>query len=95
MIALLGSTIAAYKVLSVAPNVDTKNPSAKLVVGLMLLVTNNGFRYFLAEFFLSKIFDDGLDILGGKTIEESIGAQNEGDGKKQQIMISTAPLTNL
>ena len=76
LVALLGSTVAAYKVLSV-PEPDSKTneskpPGAKSVVALMLLIINNGFRYFVAEFFLTKIFDKELDILGGKTIEESM-----------------------
>ncbi len=81
LVALLGSTIAAYKVLTV-PEQETKTnemqrPGAKSVVALMLLVTNNGFRYFVAEFFFSKIFDENLDILGGKSIEESVGTQEQ------------------
>lgn len=81
IIALLGSTIASYKVLTVSeprPNMNNaKQPKAKSVVALMLLITNNGFRYFIADFFLSKLFDENMDVLGGKTIVESIGTQND------------------
>ena len=81
VMALLGSTIASYKVLSVSqprPNMNNaEQPKAKSVVALMLLMTNNGFRYFVADFFLSKLFDENMDVLGGKTIEESIGTQND------------------
>ncbi|CAB4016644.1 Hypothetical predicted protein [Paramuricea clavata] len=73
VVALLGSTVAAYKVLSVPESKRKKNesepPGVKSVVALMLLIINNGFRYFVAEFFLTKIFDKELDILGGKTFE--------------------------
>ena len=54
-----------------------QRPGAKSVVDLMLLVTNNGFRYFFAEFYFSKVFDENLDILGGKSIEESVGTQQQ------------------
>ena len=81
IMALLGSTIASYKVLTVSqprPNMNNaEQPKAKSVVALMLLITNNGFRYFVADFFLSKLFDENMDVLGGKTIEESIGTQND------------------
>ena len=81
LIALLGSTVAAYKILTVPEQENKSNkeqrPGVKSVVALMLLITNNGFRYFVAEFFFSKMFDENLDILGGKTIEESIPAQKE------------------
>jgi hypothetical protein len=79
LIALIDSTAAAYKVLTIPEPESKANelklPGAKSVVDLMLLITNNGFRYFVAEFFLTKIFDKELDILGGKTIEESMGVQ--------------------
>ncbi|CAB4022810.1 Hypothetical predicted protein [Paramuricea clavata] len=79
LIALIGSTTAAYKVLTIPepePKAnELKLPGAKSVVDLMLLITNYGFRYFVAEFFLTKLFDKELDILGGKTIEESMGVQ--------------------
>ena len=79
LLALIGSTVAAYKVLTVPAPQDKSNegeqPGAKSVVNLMFLITNNGFRYFVAEFFLTKIFDENLDILGGKMIQESIGAR--------------------
>ena len=80
-IALLGSIIVAYKVLTI-PESDnersqTNHPSAKAVIDLMLLITNNSFRYFVGDFFLSKIFDEELDILGGKTIKDSIGDSYE------------------
>ena len=90
LVALLGSTVAAYKVLTVPEQENKSNkerrPGVKSVVALMLLITNNGFRYFVAEFFFSKIFDENLDILGGKTIEESIRAQK---GKRSRG--TTAP----
>jgi len=74
--AILGSTIAVYKVLTV-PNTPGTNeaPDIKAVVSLMLLIINNGLRYYLAEFFLSKLFDQDVDILGGgtKSISESLG----------------------
>ena len=60
ILALLGSTIAAYKVLTVSgaqPNMK-EHPGPKSVIALMLLITNNGFRYFVSDFFLSKIFDE-------------------------------------
>jgi hypothetical protein len=61
LIALIDSTAAAYKVLTIPepePKAnELKLPGAKSVVDLMLLITNNGFRYFVAEFFLTKIFD--------------------------------------
>ena len=78
VVALLGSTVAAYKVLSVSEP-KPKPPGAKSVVALMLLITSNGFRYFVADFYFSKIFDKDLDIglLGGKTIVESMGVQIE------------------
>ena len=90
--AILGSTIAVYKVLTVSEadrawlamqrrsNVSTdadsrlrlvhgahatNPPDVKSVVDLMLLMTNNGLRYFLADFFVSKLFDESLDHLGG------------------------------
>ena len=73
--AMLGSTIAVYNVLTV-PNTPVSNnaPDIKAVVSLMLLITNNGLRYYLAEFFLSKLFDQDVDILGGgtKSILESL-----------------------
>ena len=75
ILALLGSTIAAYKVLTVSgaqPNMK-EHPGPKSVIALMLLITNNGFRYFVSDFFLSKIFDENLDVLGNKTVGESIG----------------------
>jgi hypothetical protein len=79
LVALVGSTYVAYKVTTV-PEPGTKMEKqnlqgAKSVVDLILLITNNGFRYFIAEFFLSKMFDEDLDILEGKTIEESIGVR--------------------
>ena len=77
-IALLGSINAAYKVLTIPESDNERNqPSAKAVVDLMLLITNNSFRYFVGDFFLSKIFDEELDILGGKTIKDSIGDNYE------------------
>jgi hypothetical protein len=82
LVSLVGSTYVAYKVTTVS-ELDIKMGKenlhgAKSVVDLILLITNNGFRYFIAEFFLSKLFNEDLDILGGnsvKTIEESIGVR--------------------
>ena len=104
--AILGSTIAVYKVVTVqsgpgpalihrtSPNVQenltlsstqqlqgTNNgystvvpPDMETVVGLMLLMTNNALRYYIADFFFSKLFDPDVDTLGGgtKTIPESL-----------------------
>lgn len=74
--AILGSTIAVYKVLSVPNTADTDDeaPEREAVVSLMLLITNNALRYYLAEFFFSKLFDQDVDILGGgtKSISESL-----------------------
>ena len=74
--AILGSTIAAYKVLTV-PNTPVTNrdaPNIEAVVSLLLLITNNALRYYLAEFFFSKLFEQDVDILGGgtKSISESL-----------------------
>ena len=74
--AILGSTIAVYKVLTV-PNTQGTNveaPDIEAVVSLMLLISNNALRYYLAEFFFSKLFDQDVDILGGgtKSISESL-----------------------
>ena len=74
--AILGSTIAVYKVLAVPnnSNTDDQAPDIEAVVSLMLLITNNALRYYLAEFFFSKLFDQDVDILGGgtKSISESL-----------------------
>ena len=73
--AILGSTIAVYKVLTVPNTADTNDaPDIQAVVSLMLLITNNALRYYLAEFFFSKLFDQDVDILGGgtKNISESL-----------------------
>lgn len=74
--AILGSTIAVYKVLSVPNTAETDDeaPEREAVVSLMLLITNNALRYYLAEFFFSKLFDQDVDILGGgtKSISESL-----------------------
>ena len=59
------------------PKANAGQPKAKSVVALMLLITNNGFRYFVGDFFLSKLFDENIDILGGETIVESIGTQTD------------------
>ena len=66
LLALFGSTIAAYKVLSVStPQTnDGSNPGAKPVVALMLLLMNNALRFYVGDFFLSKFFDENLDLLG-------------------------------
>ena len=79
MIALFGSTVAAYNVLTVPEEGKPdkgEQPGVKSVICLMLLITDNGFRYFVAEFFFAKMFDENLDIFGGKTIQESIGARD-------------------
>ena len=73
--AMLGSTIAVYKVLTVPSSpVSNDPPDIEAVASLMLLIINNGLRYYLAEFFLSKLFDQDVDILGGgtKSILESL-----------------------
>ncbi|CAB4033969.1 Hypothetical predicted protein [Paramuricea clavata] len=82
LVSLVGSTYVAYKVTTVSEldiKMDKQNlHGAKSVVDLILLITNNALRYFIAEFFLSKLFNEDLDILGGnsgKTIEESIGVR--------------------
>ena len=80
LLTLVGSIYVSYKATTV-PEPEEKIGKqnlhgAKLVIDLISLIINNGFRYFIAEFFLSKIFDENLDILGGNsgiTIEESIG----------------------
>ena len=56
-------------------------PGVKAVVDLMLLMMNNGLRYYLADFFSSKVFDQDVDILGGgtKCISKSLGRRT-GDG---------------
>ena len=113
LLAILGSTIAVYKVLTVSEadrtwlamqrrsNVSTdadsrlrlvhgahatNPPDVKSVVDLMLLMTNNGLRYFLADFFVSKLFDESLDHLGGgkKKIAESLAPQRD------EVMLSSA-----
>lgn len=92
--ALLGSTIATYKVLTVTepqPNVNKTKPGPKSVVALMLMIVNNGFRYFVADFFLSKIFDEQLDVLGGKTVEESIGTGNDEEQDKPERSSNRIP----
>ena len=77
--AILGSTIAVYKVLTVpnTPAGTNDAPNIEAVVSLMLLITNNALRYYLAEFFFSKLFDQDVDILGGgtKSISESLEQQ--------------------
>lgn len=68
LLALLGSTVAVYKVLTVStPQTNDAGSShaVKSVLDLMLLITNNGLKYFVGDFFLSKIFDENLDLLGG------------------------------
>ena len=74
--AMLGSAIAAYKVLSVpsTPDGSKDPPEVQAVASLMLLITNNALRVYLAEFFLSKVYDQDADILGGgtKSIAESL-----------------------
>ena len=74
--AMLGSAIAAYKVLTVpsTPDGSKDPPEVKAVASLMLLIINNALRVYLAEFFLSKVYDQDADILGGgtKSIAESL-----------------------
>ena len=67
--ATLGSAIAAYQVLNVPsiPDGSKDPPEAKAVASLMLLIINNALRVYLAEFFLSKVYDQDADILGGGT----------------------------
>ena len=112
--AILGSIIAVYKVLTVS---DTRGialiklastnvyenltlasaqqrlqwrnngystmdpPDMKAVVDLMLLMTNNALRYYLADFFFSKFFDHDVDILRGgtKSISESLAVNRADD----------------
>lgn len=72
---ILGSTIAVQNVLSVPHTANIEDsPDITVVAGLMLLIINNGLRYYLAEFFVSKLFDPDEDILGGgtKSISESL-----------------------
>lgn len=67
--ATLGSAIAAYQVLNVPsiPDGSKDPPEVKAVASLMLLIINNALRVYLAEFFLSKVYDQDADILGGGT----------------------------
>ena len=74
---ILYSTITLYHVVSV-PHTATgtkDTPDIGEIASLMLLITNNGLRYYLADFFSSKCFDQDVDILGGGTrsINESLG----------------------
>ena len=72
----LGSIIAVYNVLSVPHTANNEDaPDITAVASLMLLIINNGLRYYLAEFFFSKLFNQDVDILGGgtKSISESLG----------------------
>ena len=99
LVALLGSIYAAYKVIT-APNEDDKTsskPSLEAVVDLVVLVTQCGFRYFLADFFLSKLFDHDLDILGGNANLEGYSeprADEVDEHPESQRMVST-PTTDL
>ena len=74
--AMLGTAIAAYQVLNVPSIQDGSKdpPEVKTVASLMLLIINNALRVYLAEFFLSKVYDQDADILGGgtKSIAESL-----------------------
>lgn len=74
--AMLGTAIAAYQVLNVPSIQDGSKdpPEVKAVASLMLLIINNALRVYLAEFFLSKVYDQDADILGGgtKSIAESL-----------------------
>lgn len=88
VMALLGSTIAAYKVLTIKPNVDIQDPGPRSIIALILLVTNNGYRYFVADFFFSKLFDDELDILGGRTIQESIVRNEQSEQELNRVDLS-------
>ena len=72
---ILGSTIAVQNVLSVPHTANNEDsPDIAAVASLMLLIINNGLRYYLADFFSSKCFDLDVDILGGgtKSISESL-----------------------
>ena len=74
---IIFSAIALYHVVSV-PHTATgikDTPDIGEITSLMLLITNNGLRYYLADFFSSKCFDQDIDILGGGTqsITESLG----------------------
>lgn len=72
---LLGSAIAVYNVVSVPHTAIKDTPDITEITSLMLLITNNGLRYYLADFFSSKCFDQDVDILGGGTqsITKSLG----------------------
>ena len=91
ILALLGSTIAAYKVLTVSgaqPNMR-EHPGPKSVIALMLFITNNGFRYFVSDFFLSKIFDEKLDVLGGESIGTAGNDEEHREPDRSHRMIPT------
>lgn len=88
---ILGSTIAVYKVLTVPSSpVSNDAPDKEAVASLMLLIINNGLRYYLAEFFLSKFFDQDVDILGGgtKSILESLAQPATVDQAQESLEAS-------
>ena len=72
---ILFSATAVYNVVSVPHTGIKDTPDITEVTSLMLLITSNGLRYYLADFFSSKCFDQDVDILGGgtKSITESLG----------------------
>lgn len=98
--AILGSTIAVYKVLTVPnpPGTNDEAPDIEAVVSLMLLITNNALRYYLADFFFSKFFDQDVDILGGgaKSISESLAlpvtVDQADESKEGSVQMPATPL---
>ena len=74
----LGSVNAVHNVLSVPHTANNEDaPDVTAVASLMLLIINNGLRYYLADFFFSKLFHQDVDILGGgtKSISKSLGVE--------------------
>ena len=64
----------------------TNPPDVKSVVDLMLLMTNNGLRYFLADCLLCvQALDESLDHLGKDKIAESPASQRD------EVMLISAP----
>ena len=57
----------------------------KSVIMLLLLMTNNGLRYFVGDFFMAKLFSEDSDILGGK--HESIDSLELRKQKREGIEI--------
>ena len=70
--------------------VSNDAPDKEAVASLMLLIINNGLRYYLAEFFLSKFFDQDVDILGGgtKSILESLAQPATVDQAQESLEAS-------